>query len=162
MTAAFRSDAAYDGRLLESTESSGAGGRVDTGAAISQCGRRCGPKTIPLHPDPSDTAGLPDSAVITSARLTLRRQTIAPPGGNPFSVFQGLYVDLRKGFFGTAAVLQAADFQGAANRSLGPFSPAPAGTLYSISLGSAAFPYINKLATNAGLTQFRLRFKLGR
>ncbi len=106
------------------------------------------------------TAGLPDSAVITSARLTLRRQTIAPPGSNPFSVFQGLYVDLRKGFFGTAAVLQAADFQAAANRSLGPFSPAPVGTQYSISLGSAAFPYINKLATNAGLTQFRLRFKL--
>ena len=36
----------------------------------------------------------------------------------------------------------------------------PSGTLYTITLPSAAYPYINRLATNGGLTQLRLRFKL--
>ncbi len=43
---------------------------------------------------------------------------------------------------------------------MGPFNPVPVGTLYTISLPNTAYPYINKLATNGGLTQFRLRFKL--
>ncbi len=34
------------------------------------------------------------------------------------------------------------------------------GAVYKISLPNAALPYINTLATNGGLTQLRLRFKL--
>jgi hypothetical protein len=88
----------------------------------------------------------------------LHRQSISG-GGNPFNIFQGLFVDVRKGFFGTSA-LQSADFQAAAHKSVGPFNPTPVGALYTISLGASAFPYINKLETNGGLTQLRLRFKL--
>ena len=105
------------------------------------------------------TGALPDNAVITAATLQLRRQSITG-GGNPFVTFQGLYIDVRKGFFGTTANLQAADFQAGASKSgLGPFIPAPAGTLYAVNLASAR-PYINKLATSGGVTQLRLRFKL--
>jgi hypothetical protein len=98
--------------------------------------------------------------VITGATLKLRKQAIVG-GGNPITTFQGIYVDLRKGFFSTAAKLESADFKAAANKSgLGPFKPAPSGTLYTITLPSKAFPYINKLSTGGGLTQLRLRFKL--
>ncbi|MBI5934797.1 MAG: hypothetical protein HY867_13925 [Chloroflexi bacterium] len=67
-------------------------------------------------------------------------------------------LDIRKGMFGTSA-LQVSDFQAAANKSYGPFTPTLAGCWYSINLTSAK-AYVNKLATNGGLTQIRLRFKL--
>jgi hypothetical protein len=70
-------------------------------------------------------------------------------------------IDVRKGYFGTTASLQAADFQAVATLSgLGPFNPAPVGMLYTISLPSTAFANINKVATSGGVTQLRLRFKL--
>ena len=76
-------------------------------------------------------------------------------------MFQGLYIDVRKGFFGTTASLQATDFQAAASKSsVGPFLPAPVGTLHTINLPSTAYAYINKAATNGAVTQLRLRFKL--
>jgi hypothetical protein len=66
--------------------------------------------------------------------------------------------DIKNGVFGTTA-LQASDFQTAASKSYGPFVTAAVGGWYSISLTSGK-AYINKLATNSGLTQIRLRFKL--
>ena len=45
-------------------------------------------------------------------------------------------------------------------KSIGPFGPTHVGALYTVNLGSSAYPYINKLATNGGVTQLRLRFKL--
>jgi hypothetical protein len=79
-------------------------------------------------------------------------------GGNPVTIFQGFVVDIKNGFFGTTA-LQASDFQAAGNKSYGPYNTALVGGWYSINLASPD-TYINKAATNGGLTQIRLRFKL--
>jgi hypothetical protein len=67
-------------------------------------------------------------------------------------------VDIRKGIFGTTA-LQPTDFQAAASKTYGPFIPTQVSNVYSINLTSGS-AYINKLSSNGGLTQIRLRFKL--
>ena len=54
------------------------------------------------------------------------------------------------------------DFQATANTpaaGIGPFTSPAVGGWYTLNLTTAK-AYINKLATNSGLTQFRLRFKL--
>lgn len=79
-------------------------------------------------------------------------------GGNPIATLQGILVDIKNGLFGTSA-LQVTDFQATASKAYGPFSPTAVSGWYSIDLTSAK-AYINKLTTNGGLTQIRLRFKL--
>ena len=75
------------------------------------------------------------------------------------SIFQGLMVDMKNGFFGTTFALQSIDFAAAANKTYGPFTLVPASNWYTVNL-TGANPYINKLSTNSGITQIRLRFKL--
>ena len=104
-----------------------------------------------------NTASLPDNAVITRITLKVKRQGVTG-GGNPLAAFQGFTVDIKKGFFGSAA-LQNGDFQSVANKTYGPFNPPIVGGWYSITL-TPAKAYVNKLATSGGLTQIRLRFKL--
>ncbi len=106
------------------------------------------------------TSGIPDNAVITSARLTLVRQSVMPAGTNPFNLLQGLLIDVRKGYFGAGPSLETMDFQATASKSVGPFKPVPSGATYSINLPATAYAYINKLTTNGGVTQLRLRFQL--
>lgn len=104
-----------------------------------------------------NTSGLPDNAVITSVTLKIRQQSIT--GGATFSMFQGLLVDVKRGSFGKPA-LQIADFQATANKNdIGPFTVPAVSGWYTFDLPTAK-AFINKLSTNAGLTQFRLRFKL--
>jgi hypothetical protein len=67
-------------------------------------------------------------------------------------------VDIKNGLFGTSA-LQTTDWQTAADKTLGPFTPTLSGGWYTLNLTSAK-AYINKLSTGGGLTQIRLRFKL--
>lgn len=102
------------------------------------------------------TSNLPDNAVITSVSLRIQQKSIVG-GGNPITMFQGLMADVKNGFFGTTPSVQAGDFQAASSQSFGPFSPTLINYWYSINLNSAS---INKLTTNSGLTQIRLRFKL--
>jgi hypothetical protein len=59
-----------------------------------------------------------------------------------------------------AFTLELTDWQTAANQTVGPLLLTPSGGWYSFNL-TAAKGRINKLATNGGLTQIRLRFKLG-
>lgn len=150
----FRSQSAADGWLLESSETSSAGGSFNS-AGI----------TINLGDDQSnkqyrsilsfDTSGLPDDAVVVSASLRIKRQSLV--GIDPFTTHQGLLVDIANPYFGTTALLVTSDFQAAAGRyAVGNFNPTPASGWYSVNLNTAAFLFINK----AGTTQFRLRFKL--
>jgi hypothetical protein len=67
-------------------------------------------------------------------------------------------IDIKKGIFGTSA-LQIIDFQAKPSKTYGPFNTALSGGWYSINLTTGK-AYINKLSTNSGLTQIRLRFKL--
>jgi beta-lactamase superfamily II metal-dependent hydrolase len=154
-TSIFRSQGTYDGTILESSETSGKGGTLNTVAV-----------TFNLGDDSVDrqyrailsfnTASLSNTAIITKATLRIRKQGLA--GTDPFTTHQGLiYVDVKNGGFSNNVTLQIQDFQGAASRNIiGAFRNTPVANWYSTILGSSAFPHIS-LTT---LTQFRLRFKL--
>ena len=61
---------------------------------------------------------------------------------------------------GTTRGLELVDFQSApALKTVGPFFPSLSGGYYTITLSSSTFATINKLASNGGVTQMRLRFK---
>jgi hypothetical protein len=104
-----------------------------------------------------NTSGLPDNAVITGVTLKVKQRDVVG-GGSPLAIFQGFMADIKKGPFGTAS-LQISDFQAPANGIYGPFQPALVSNWYSIDLTSGKTS-INKLLSNDGLTQIRLRFKL--
>jgi CSLREA domain-containing protein len=154
-TSNFRSAGAQDGWVLESSATSSIGGSFDAAAVTfsigdDQADRQC--RAILSF----NTATLPDTAVVTSVVLKIKKQSLV--GTNPFTTHQGLLVDIRKPFFGAAVGLAAADFQATANKnSVGTFGSTPSSGWYSVTLNSTAFSYINK----SGTTQFRLRFKLG-
>ena len=150
----FHSQAAGDGWLLESSETSSKGGSFNSAGT-----------TINLGDDQSnkqyrsilsfDTSGLPDDAVIVSASLRIKRHSLM--GIDPFTTHQGLLLDIADPYFGTTVALTASDFQAAAGRyAVGIFNPTPASGWHSVNLNTAAFPKINK----TGTAQFRLRFKL--
>jgi hypothetical protein len=158
-TATFVSDSGQDGWILESGETTGVGGTLSAAATTFSLGddaaRRQYRAVLSFN-----TSSLPDDATIIFARLTVVRQSVVPAGTNPFNLFKGLLIDVRKGYFGSSSALQAADFKAAANKSVGPFKPVPVGARYTIGLPSTAYPYINRLLTGDGLTQLRLRFAL--
>jgi hypothetical protein len=147
---------AQDGWILESSENSNRGGPLSKTASTFFLGDDAQKKQYRSILS-FTTKDLPDKAVITKVTLMVKKQAVL--GGNPVKAFQGFLVDIKKGFFGSAAGLQASDFQGKANQSYGPFKPALSAGWYSIDL-TPAKAYINKLNTNGGVTQVRLRFKL--
>jgi uncharacterized repeat protein (TIGR01451 family) len=155
-SAVYKSDGAQDGWILETGENATTGGTINAAATTLRLGDDAAKKQMRAILS-FDTSSLPDSAVITKVTLKVKRQSVTGDG-NPVADFQGFMADIRKGPFGTSA-LQAADFQTAAPKSVGPFSPAIASGWYEINLTSAK-TYVNKLATSSGLTQIRLRFKV--
>jgi hypothetical protein len=147
---------ANDGWILESAENSNVGGTMNSTSTTFRLGDDAAKKQY-LGILSFDTSSLLDNAVITKVTLKVRKQGITG-GGNPVTMFKGFMVDIKKGFFGTAA-LQTTDFQTTANKTYGPFMTAFSGGWYSINLTSGK-AYINKLNTLSGLTQIRLRFCL--
>ncbi len=152
VTKTFKSVGAQDGWLLESSENSNLGGSMDSASATFRVGDDVAKKQYRGMLSFS-TAILPDTNVITKITLKFMRQGIIG-GGNPFSIFQGLMVDIKKGNFNLAN-LETRDFQTLPTKSYGPLIPVVSGNWYSVSLNNAAV-YINKV----GNTQIRLRFKL--
>jgi hypothetical protein len=154
ITKTFRSQAAYDGWVLESSGTSSKGGTMNAAAT-----------TIYLGDDAQDrqyrsilsfdTSSLPDNATITSIVLKIKKQGLV--GADPFTTHQYILVDIRKGAFSVNNALQLTDFQAAASKSnAGTIQNTPVSGWYSSNLGSSAFTYINL----TGITQFRLRFKI--
>ncbi len=156
MITTFKSIAAQDGWILESTENSNTGGTMNTTASTLNLGDDSAKKQYRSILS-FNTSPLPDNAVITKVTLKLKRHSIVG-GGNPLAIFQGFMVDIKKGSFGTAS-LALADFKATASKTVGPQSPVLVSGWYSLNL-TPAKAYINKLATNSGLSQMRLRFKL--
>jgi uncharacterized repeat protein (TIGR02543 family) len=156
-TVTFTSIAAQDGWVLESSENSNNGGSVNSAGTTFNLGDDATRKQYRGILSFNTGALLPDNAVITAVTLKVMKQNIIG-GGNPVTTFQGFMVDIRNGFFGTNA-LQAGDFQAAASATYGPFNTALVSGWYNINVTSGK-AHINKLATNSGLTQMRLRFKL--
>ncbi len=152
-----RSQGANDGWVLESAESSNAGGTLNAANTTLRLGDNPAKKQYRSILSFS-TGSLPNNAVLLKVELHVRKQGITG-GGNPLTLFQGFRVDVKNGFFGSAASLAASDFQAKAGKSFGPFSPTPVNGWYILDL-TAAKGYVNKLATNGGLTQLRLRFTL--
>jgi parallel beta-helix repeat protein len=148
----FRSIAAQDGWILESTEVSGVGGTLNSTAT-----------TFNLGDDSSDrqyravlsfnTAGLPDNAIIKSVTLKIRKQGLV--GTDPFTTHGSLLAEIRMPYFGTSAGLVVSDFQAAASKTAGLFGITPVSNWYSVIIRTTSFPYINL----TGTTQFRLRFQ---
>ncbi len=155
-TLTFKSSGAQDGWILESTETSGNGGTMNSIASTLNLGDDSAKKQYRSILS-FDTSSLPDNAVITKVTLKLKRQGVAG-GGNPVAMFQGFMVDIKKGTFGTAP-LALADFKTTANKTVGPQSSALTAGWYNLNL-TPAKAYVNGLATNSGQTQMRLRFKL--
>jgi hypothetical protein len=153
----FYSTGSWDGWILESSHTSSRGGSTSVASTTFRLGDNASRKqyrAVLSFP----TSSLPDSAVITGVALKLKKQGVTG-GGDPVTRFNGFMVDIKKGHFGSSASLQASDFQASAGKSYGPFKPAAVSNFYSLDL-SGAKAYINKLSTNSGLTQVRLRFKL--
>jgi uncharacterized protein YkwD len=157
-TLTLNSIAAQDGWVLGSSETSNVGGSANNSATTFYLGDNAAKKQYRGILSFNTGASLPDNAVITGVTLKVKKSAIVG-GGNPVTAFGGFIVDIKQGFFGTA-LLQASDFQAAASKSYGPFNTALVGGWYSINLTGAG-SFVNKLATASGLTQIRLRFKLG-
>ena len=154
----FYSIAAQDGWVLESSETSGKGGTRNVNGTTFNLGDNAAKKQYRGILSFNTGAALPDNAVITSVKLKIKKQGVVG-SGNPLKIFQGFKADIKKGMFGGKAALQNGDFQAAANKTYGPFTPSLVSGWYTINLTSAK-AYINKLSTGGGLTQIRLRFKL--
>lgn len=152
----FTSTASKDGWLLESSETSGVGGSLNSTTT-----------TIPLGDDASDqqyralvdfaTGSLPDDAVMFSVNLRIVEFSIT--GTDPFATHGSLKSEIQSGFFGTASALQTPDFEFVPDKAACNFDVVPeiieaVGTAYRCIVFQSAFPYINL----TGSTQFRLRF----
>ncbi len=152
-TATFNSTSSQDGWILESTETSGVGGSLNATASTLQLGddrlNRQYRAILSFN-----TSSLPDKAIIKSAVLKIKRSG-SITGSNPFNILGSLYVDIRKGYFGTSSSLQLADFNATASASkVGTFGKTPVSGRYSATLNSSGCSKINK----ASLTQLRLYF----
>jgi hypothetical protein len=152
LSKAFKSLAALDGWVLESTETSDMGGTRNSAATTFYLGDDAANKQYRaiLH---FDTSSLPNTAVITSVTLKINAQGLV--GTDPFVTHGSLLVDIRKPFFGTNYLLENSDFQALASSSaVAAFNVTPVSNWYSAEVDSAGYPYINL----TGATQFRLRF----
>jgi len=152
--AAFKSGGTQDGWVLETSATSNQGGAINAAAATFSLGDNAGNRQYRsiLH---FDTSSLPDNAVITKALLKIKRESVS--GTDPFTTHGNVAIDIRKGAFSSAEVLQATDFQAPANKpAVGVFLNDPtAAAWYVTRLKPAAYPFINR----RGMTQLRLRFQ---
>lgn len=155
VVASFKSVDSYDGWVLESSETSGAGGSVNTTKKTISIGDSASNQQYKgiLH---FNTGSIPDSAVIKSAILKLKSP--GSSGTNPLNTTSTplglLKIDISRQFFGTSAQLTTDDF------SAPPLSGG-VGTV-SRSKNSDGF-YTSKLSSSntinkAGTTQLRLYF----
>lgn len=156
LTVTLKSIGEQDGWVLESSETSGFGGTMNSAAATFTLGDDATRKQYRSFLSFNSGAALPDNAVITGVTLKVMKSMIVGKP-DPVSIFKGIYLDFKNGFFSGNASLQIADFQAAASQSLGPFSPTLTGGWYTFNL-PAATPFINKLSANSGVTQIRMRF----
>jgi hypothetical protein len=152
----FTSAGTQDGWVLELSENSNTGHNVSASGPSLILGDDINNKEFRSILS-FKTSNLPDNATITRVMLKVKYKSIVG-GGNPLNIFQGFMADIKTGFFTTPA-LRDSDFQTAASKTFGPTSPALINNWYSLNLTNAK-TYINKLSTNAGLTQIRLHFRL--
>jgi leucyl aminopeptidase len=158
VTVTFTSVGSQDGRTSESSETSNVGGSA-TASDSTSSGLRVGDFSSDLHYRSVlsfDTSAIPDGATITAATLSLVRGSLT--GTNPFTTHGTCRVDVRTGFFGTAATLAVSDFEAAATATAVATlsNPAANGATSSGALNAAGLAAINK----TGSTQLKIYFTL--
>ncbi|MFL6235119.1 MAG: M14 family zinc carboxypeptidase [Thermoanaerobaculia bacterium] len=159
VTTTFTSVAAQDGWVLESTETSNAGGSInatDTTTSALRVGDDNKNKQYKSMVS-FDTSAIPDGATILSVTLRLRRGTLS--GTNPFTTHGTCGVDVQSGSgFSGSTTLQTGDFQAAATAVQAASLTNAANNLdwSSGSLNAAGLAAINK----TGTTQLRVYFNL--
>jgi hypothetical protein len=154
-TTRFPSRGAQDGWILESAATSESGGAVNAGATTIRLGDDLKNRQY-LGILSFDTQGLPDTAVVTAATLSFKKQGVV--GTDPLTTHGELVGDIATGVFGTAATLQPSDFQAAAGSTaaIASFTAAPGGWY------AATFDENARLLVNTrGRTQVRVRFESG-
>ena len=158
VSAVFASDGAADGWVMESKETSNQGGTKNSSAITFKLGDNAQNRqyrAILQFP----TASLPDNAVVTQVILMIQLETVV--GVNPFTTHRNIWIDIRKGVFGSfgpfaIGALQISDFQAPASlNAAGTILNNPVGGWYWATLDSKVFQFINL----SGMTQFRLGFQ---
>lgn len=158
-TKTFTSMAGSDGWTMETSQNSNIGGAFNATATILNLGDDAGQKQYASILSFNTGPTLPDKAVVAGFIIKVKKNSVVG-SGDPVAIFKGFMLDLKSGFFGNA-FLESSDFQAAANKSYGPFSPVPVNNWYTIAIDlNSTTAYINKLSSPSGLTQIRLRFKL--
>ncbi len=154
----FTSIAADDGYVLESRESSDAGGSINSTSSTTSA-LRVGDdrkdrqyKTVVSF----DTSSIPDGATILSATLRLRRGTLS--GTNPFTIHGTCWADVQSGGFSGSTALQSSDFQATATavQAASLSNAASNGDWSEGNLDAAGLAAIDKVGT----TQLRIYFAL--
>jgi hypothetical protein len=154
----FTSAAAQDGWVLESTETSNAGGSIDSTASTTSA-LRVGDATSDRQYKSVvsfDTSSIPDGATILSATLRLRRGTLS--GTSPFTTHGTCRADVQTGGLSGSTTLQTGDFQATATavQAASLSNAASNGSWSEGSLNAAGLAAISK----TGTTQLRVYFNL--
>jgi len=153
----YRSQAASDGRLLESSENSSAGGWLNSTDTTFRLGDDASDRQFRsiLH---FNTAGLPDTAVVTSLTLKIKRNGAFVGNADPFTTHGNIRADIKNGSFSGNPALELGDWQASAAASnVGSFPNSPVSDWYTAVLTFTAYSKVNL----TGETQFRLRFSTG-
>ena len=158
-TTTFTSVAAQDGWVLESSETSNAGGSIDATATTTSALRVGDDNKNKQYKAvvSFDTSAIPDGATILSVTLRLRRGTVS--GTNPFTTHGTCWADVQSGSgFSGSTALQTGDFQAAATAIQAASLTNAANNLdwSTGSLNAAGLAAINK----TGTTQLRVYFNL--
>ncbi len=158
LSASFSSDGNDDGWILESKEPSNQGGVKNSNAVTFRIGDNTQDRqyrAVLSFP----TSSLPDNAIVTQVILTMQVETTV--GKNPFTTHRNVWVDIRKGAFGSfgpfsIGALQITDFQAPASLyTAGVMLNNPVGGWYWVALDAKAYPFVNP----TGVTQLRLGFQ---
>jgi hypothetical protein len=152
-TSTFKSVATYDGWITESSETSNAGGVMNSTNADLLIGDDTSDKQIRaiLH---FDTSALPDNAVVTAMVLKIKQKSVS--GSNPFTSIGALYVDMKNPAFGLPN-LELGDFAATAKKvKSAVFNPNPVSGWFSARFNNGGKLYVNR----TGTTQLRLYFSV--
>jgi hypothetical protein len=147
-----------DGWVLESNETSNAGGSIDATASTTSA-LRVGDATSDRQYKSVvsfDTSSIPDGATILSATVRLRRGTLS--GTSPFTTHGTCWADVQTGGFSGSTALELSDFQAAATaaQAASLSNAASNGSWSEGSLNAAGRAAVNK----TGTTQLRVYFNL--
>jgi hypothetical protein len=150
----LKSQSTSDGWILETTETSGNGGVINSGATTLRIGDDGANKQYRSILS-FDTSVIPDDAIVTIA--TLRIKYAGKVGGLPFTTHGKLFADIRKGPFSNNPVMQTSDFKAPGSKNkVFSFTSTKVDNWYSKGVNPAYLNYINL----TDITQFRLYFSI--